>query len=343
MILKISSFTSFITQIETLKLKIMKKLITTVALAVITTGAFAQDLTSKKGEQILPEAEDWSIGVDATPFLDYMGNFFGKSSSNSAPTFNFLNSSQQLIMGKYFVDPQTAYRVGLRIGFGGATQRNMVANRFSAPTLTSSTYPAADPLVENEWKHSQTNIGLAVGMEKRKGKTRLQGYYGGEVGIWLGSSKDKFTYGNALNPSSASTSSSNPVVVVDPSDDNFSAGSNITNAVNITGMNPGSYARVTERKNGSTFSFGLRGFIGVEYFVLPKISLGGEFGWGLGLTSNGKTTTTYESIGNTGGTADDQVGTTTIEGSKRGNWELDTDNINALFGPSGSLRLNFHF
>lgn len=323
----------------------MKKLITAVALTFVGTSVFAQDLTSKKGEQILPEAEDWSIGVDANPFLDYMGNFFGKSTNNSAPTFNFLNSTTQSIMGKYFVDPQTAYRVGLRIGFGSVTNRNMVANRLSAPTLTSSSYPAADPMVENVWKRSQNAIGLTVGMEKRKGKTRLQGFYGGEVGIWLSGSKDKFTYGNALNPQTASTSSSNPVVDVDQNDDNFSASSNIVSQSNlaITGMNPGSYARITERKNGTTFAFGIRGFIGVEYFILPKISLGGEFGWGIGMTSNGKTTTTYEHIGNTGASANDVVGTTTIEGAKRGNFQLDTDNVNALFGPAGTLRLNFHF
>jgi hypothetical protein len=309
----------------------MKKLITAVALTFVSTGVFAQDLTSKKGEQILPEAEDWSIGADATPFLEYMGNFFGKSSTNPAPTMNFMNSTAQTIVGKYFVDPQTAYRVSLRIGLGSTTQRQMVADR--SASLTASNYPNADPTLENSWKHSRTNIGLAVGMEKRKGKTRLQGYYGGEVGLYFSSSKDVFTYGNALNTSTTTGVGVN-------SDDSFSSANNVTN-IDVTGIN--GQARATERKNGSTFSFGLRGFIGVEYFVLPKISLGGEFGWGLGLSSGGKTTTTYESIGNRGGGASDEIGTTTIEGAKSGNFALDTDNINALFGPSGSLRVNFHF
>lgn len=311
----------------------MKKTITMLALAFGVTGAYAQDLTSKKGEQILPEAEDWSIGVDASPFLDYMGNFFGKSANNSAPTFNFLNSNQT-ITGKYFVEAQMAYRASLRIGLGNQTERTTVTDRTFVPASPNS-YPSADPTKENSWKRSSTNIGLAVGMEKRKGKTRLQGIYGAELGLGFSSTKDKFEYGNKLDPTNATL----PVVVTN--EDSFGGASNITNSV--TGL-PGLIgdARITERKNGATFSFGARAFIGVEYFVLPKISIGGEFGWGIGFSTGGKTTTTYESVGNTGAGVD-QVGSTSIENAGRGSFALDTDNNNSLFGPSGSIRLNFHF
>lgn len=320
----------------------MKKSLTILALAFGVTGAYAQDLTSKKGEPILPEAGDWSIGVDATPFLDYMGNFFGKSANNTAPTFNFLNTNQT-ITGKYFAAAQTAYRASVRIGFGGTTIRQMVEDRFQTQVNNASptnNFPTVNPMKENEWKHSTSNIGLSAGIEKRKGKTRLQGFYGAELGFNISSSKDKFTYGNALNPLSAATSTSNPVVDVD-NDDSFGGSANNVYTAPTAG---GPLGRVTERKNGTTFSFGVRGFIGVEYFVLPKISLGGEFGWGLGLATQGKSKTTMESIGNTGGAgANDQTGTTTIESSKNGGFRLDTDNTNSIFGPSASLRLNFHF
>lgn len=321
----------------------MKKL-TTLLLAGCVSGAFAQDLTSKKGEQMLPEEKDWAIGVDATPFLQYMGNFFGKTTTNNAPTFNFLTYNQT-ITGKYFVSAQTAYRASLRIGLGSNTSREMVSDRaYVAPGPNASTgYPSAPAMKENVWKQSQTNIGLAVGIEKRRGKTRLQGYYGAELGINFSSSKDKFTYGNALSTDTAGAAF--PIYV--STDDNMGAG-NVT-TLGIPGIiTPGGTtvnARVTERKNGAVFAVGVRAFVGVEYFILPKISLGGEFGWGLALATGGKTKTTYESIGN-GGTAAtpvEQVGTTTIEGSKQGFFELDTDNANSIFGPSASLRLNFHF
>lgn len=307
----------------------MKKIITTLALALSFT-AFAQDgLTSKKGEPILPEAGDWAIGIDATPFLNYAGNFFGKNNANTAPTWNF-QSWNSMILGKYFVEEKKAYRAGIRLGFGNNTVREMVADRSKAPA-TLTVFPTADPMVENTWKRSQRNIGLTGGLEIRKGKTRLQGYYGGEIGLYLAGGKDKFTYGNALNPNNT------PAVVV-TNDDAFVGANNINAAPPIQGV-IGS-ARATEIKWGSTFGFGLRGFIGAEYFILPKMAIGGEFGWGLMFSSTGKSKTTWESIGNS---SSPTVGTTTIEGSKSGSFGIDTDNMNNLFGPAASLRLTLHF
>jgi hypothetical protein len=264
-----------------------------------------------------------------------MGNFFGKSTNNTAPTFNFLNTNQT-ITGKYFVNAQTAYRASLRLGFVNQTSKESESDRsWVAPTPNG--YASPDPTVENSWKESATNIGLSVGLEKRKGKTRLQGYYGAEAGIGFNSSKDKFEYGNTLNPVSTSTNVSAVFVDID---DQIAGAGNYTAFIPVDGL-IGS-ARVTERKNGTFITFGVRAFIGVEYFILPKISLGGEFGWGLGFRTGGKTTTTYESIGNTGVGAN-VVGSTDIETPGSGVLRLDTDNFNSMYGPSGSLRLNFHF
>lgn len=308
----------------------MKKIITTIAFAVTLT-AFAQDgLTSKKGEPILPEAGDWAIGIDATPFLNYAGNFFGKQNSNTAPTWNF-QSLNSMILGKYFVEANKAYRAGIRLGFGSETQRKMVIDRSKAPS-TLTVFPSADPMVENTWKRSERNIGITGGLELRKGKTRLQGYYGGEVGIYLAGGKDKFTYGNALAPNASYP------VNVDPVDDAFAGANNINTNPPIQGVV--SDARALEIKWGSIFGFGLRGFIGAEYFILPKMSIGGEFGWGILFSSIGKSKTTWEAVGNPGNLT---VGTTVVEGSKQGSFSLDTDNLNNLFGPPAALRLTLHF
>jgi len=80
----------------------MKKSVLALAMAFGVTSAFAQDLTSKKGEPILPEAGDWAIGIDATPFLNYAGQLLSTSGS-SAPTWNFLNGNNTII-GKMFKD-----------------------------------------------------------------------------------------------------------------------------------------------------------------------------------------------------------------------------------------------
>jgi hypothetical protein len=318
----------------------MKKSIALVALAFGVTNAFAQDLTSKKGEPILPEAGDWAIAVDATPFLNYAGNLFGKTANNTAPTWNFFTNAQT-ITGKYFQDAETAYRGSLRIGMNSNTQRNMVVDQLknAAVSPTANGFPTPIAEVENKWRRSNTVIGLAAGIEKRKGKTRLQGYYGGEAGIYMAMQKDKFTYGNAL----AATANASTNVNVS-STDAFAGANNLSSLNNINGVTSNG-GRATEIKTGTVFSFGVRGFIGAEYFILPKISLGGEFGWGIGLTSQGKTSTSWEFVGDNGNPANTQnsVGTAKIEGAKNGSFSLDTDGRNSVWGPSGTLRLNFHF
>jgi hypothetical protein len=187
-------------------------------------------------------------------------------------------------------------------------------------------------------------------MEKRKGKSRLQGFYGADAGIYIGSTKDKFTYGNALAGNLVPASAVNVTTSDDFAGDADAATAGYQLASNanigtpsITGMNTGSYARMTEKKSGVSVSFGVRAFIGAEYFILPKVSLGGEFGWGLGLSMTGKSTTTWESIGAAQSATSTSVGSTEIEGGKSSTFGLDTDGRNGVFGPSASLRLALHF
>ena len=304
----------------------MKKSIALLALAFGVTGAFAQDLTSKKGEPMLPEAEDMAVSIDATPFLEYMGNFFGKTAFNNAPTWNFLNSNQTITVKK-FKDAQNAYRASVRLGFGNSTQKAQIAD---ATVITPPSFPTLPSMKEDKYKSGNMNVGLSVGMEMRKGKTRLQGFYGAEVGLGINTSSRKYTYGNTITATTAVPSV--PVSTVTTTD----FGSNLTTDTY------GNAARITKWKSGLGFDFGVRAFVGAEYFILPKISLGGEFGWGLGFSVSGKSKTTTESVG-VDAALNSVVGTQEVVGNKSSSFTLDTDNNNSLFGPSGSLRLNFHF
>ena len=105
----------------------MKKSVLVIALAFGVTGAFAQDLTSKKGEPILPEAEDWAISMNADPIFEYVGNAFNGNTGNNAPAVDWLNGNQTII-GKKFIDEKNAYRVLVRLGFTNQTYKNMVAS-----------------------------------------------------------------------------------------------------------------------------------------------------------------------------------------------------------------------
>lgn len=285
----------------------MKKSILVVAACALgMTTAFAQDLTSKKGETILPEAGDWAIGVEATPFLSYFGNMLNGNTNNQFNGWNYTNGGN-MITGKMFTSETMAYRGMLRIGFGSNTWTNPLVDE------TSTSTPVA--MTEDEYKQSWNYIGLGGGLEWRRGKGRLQGYYGGMLMFSMAGGKDAYSYGNAF-----STTNTAPLTTVD-----FT-----------TGATASSGSRTTEMKWGSTMAFGLRGFIGAEFFILPKLSIGGEFGWGLAFSSTGAGTMTTESWNGTGTT------TTTSDTGSSSSFGIDTDN-NAFGVAPGAVLIHFHF
>jgi hypothetical protein len=285
----------------------MKKKVLFVAALFIGATAFAQDgLTSKKGEAILPEAGDWAIGFDANPFLNYFGNMFsgytGQNSLSTA-TWNGTNSSTMALTGKYFVDESTAYRGKVRIGLGGNSATTMQD--------TATTSLPGTGAVENEASNSNGfSFVVGAGLEKRKGNTRLQGYYGADFMFGLlGGGSSTYTYGMTMD----STNVANGNIV----DENGASGS----------------SRTTESKNGNTLMIGLNGFIGVEYFIASKISIGAEYGYGFSMASTGNGETTTESWN----AADQKIDTYTVEGSKSSSWSFDT-------GVSGAnFNITFHF
>lgn len=290
------------------KLNNMKKFAILAGALALTTTTFAQE-----EKQYTPVSGDWAIGIDATPFLNYFGNLIGGGQgNNTAPTWNFLTTNQT-ITGKYFASDDMAYRGSLRIGFGSAKGSNMVGQD---GIVVAPVYPALPTEVEDTYKDGGMNIGLSGGLEWRKGAGRLVGYYGGELGFSFASSSSTYTYGNAMTITGATTTDW---------------------GTNLTTDTYGNAARITSDKSGMTTTFGLRGFIGAEYFVLPKMSIGGEFGWGLGFMSFGEGTMEIES---TDGVI---VGNQTLTTTKASMFGIDTDSNNTLFGPAGSLRLTLHF
>ena len=283
----------------------MKKSFLTVALILGSATTFSQE------KQYLPEAGDWAIGIDAAPLLNYFGNFIGGNGLNTAPTWGY-PTWNQTISGKYFVTKDMAYRASIRLGFGSEKGSEMIGKDGAA----APTYPNLPTTVEDSYKAGGSSIGLAGGLEMRKGSGRLIGFYGAELGLNFASNNSSYTYGNAMTITGATSTD---------------FGSNIETDTY------GNAARVTESKSGMSTTIGLRGFIGAEYFILPKMSIGGEFGWGLGLQSDGASSMSMES---TNGVA---VGTQTVEGTKSSTFVFDTDDKNTVVGVSGALKLTLHF
>jgi len=318
----------------------MKKSVLVVALALGVSSAFAQDLTSKKGEPMLPEANDWAISMNADPIFQFVGNAFsGYTGKNTAPAVNWLNGNQTIV-GKKFIDEKTAYRVLVRLGFTSQTFKNSILSDDQG--TTPIVFPALPNMVVDKYKHTSTNIAIGAGKEWRRGKTRLQGFYGADVMIWMTSSKDKYTYGNAMTavPANATqTSTPNSTMWNDTTTSpNFGAvmGSGATGS------------RTTQLKSGMTIGIGVRGFIGAEYFIFPKIAIGAEYGWGLGFQTTGKGSKSTEEQGIANGV--NQVAVREVKTEGQSKLGIDTDmNQGNIFGFKGSntgsasIKVTFHF
>ncbi len=155
------------------KNKNMKKIILTVA-AVFAFGlANAQDLKSKKGENYLPEAGDWAISFNSNNLFKYVGNAFSSAGTNEINSVSNSNSSGYFT-GKKFITASKAdrYTAGFELSSGSATVLD------AAQIPATPTTPAVAAVLANETKTTKIKIAAGIGKEWRKGKTRLQGFYG---------------------------------------------------------------------------------------------------------------------------------------------------------------------
>lgn len=276
----------------------MKKFVfSALAIAFVAFSANAQEdggLTSKKGEPILPEAEDIAIGFNGAPFLNYAGNML-TGGFNASPTANFINSDLSIV-GKYFVDAETAYRGRIRLG--------MVNMKSEVLTDTAGALVGPNN-IKDVYKVRNNNVTIGVGMEMRRGKTRIQGYYGGEVLVTMGGGVDTASV-----------------------DYEVALGTTPT----IGGM------RTKSANQGNTFGLTARGFVGVEVFVFPKVSVGMEYGWGIGYTSvgEGERKTERWGLASTSATSPSLIEETWVTG-KSSTFAIDTDNS------GGQLNIIFHF
>jgi hypothetical protein len=235
-----------------------------------TTTEGSEGFVSKNGHQVLPQAGDWSLSIDGLPILRFVGNAFNGDDGNDVEN-NFggtpFTNGVPTVTGRKMLDANTAIRARFGVNLVSKNTKSQV------PTI-----PAAAPTtyVEDEVKTKESDFYLSAGIEKRKGKHRVQGIYGAELVLALvANANTKYTYGNAL------------------SNDNF-------------------ISRPVETKTGNTFIVGPRGFVGVEYFFAPKISFGAEFGYGIYLQKKGDSETTNEAWNGTGVTTTTTPSSTTV-------------------------------
>ncbi|MFH0895172.1 MAG: hypothetical protein V2A54_12120 [Bacteroidota bacterium] len=269
-----------------------------------TIQSSSQELISKKGMPILPENGDYAIGINATPFLNYFGNFLHGDSTTNTVTFAFFDNAQTLY-GKYFLKPNLAIRGKFRISVYSQTLQNYVQDDASSDPFI---------MVTDSRKQFSQNYSLTGGIEKRRGKGRLQGIYGAELAFGFSSSSSKYTYGNPFTST-----------IVAP-----------TTTVSFDNNPPLSLpagTRTTSLKSGTNIFTALRAFAGIEFFFVPKISVGGEFGWGPSFTkyAEGTETIDYWNASNAA------ISSSTIKTAGSSEFSADSDNL------QGVIFILFHF
>lgn len=299
-----------------------------VSLFVLSTASFGQETPEPQKVEVLPEAGDFAVSIDATPFLEYAGKLLSDAGA-TAPSWNYLTANPS-VTGKYFVSPTFAFRGSLRLGFNNTSNSEATRDRSLA---SAAAFPSQASLLQNSVDLYSTNISVSGGVEWRRGKGNLQGYFGGELGVSVNNSGATYQYGNALTQQASTADVAN--VDVSTTEDLVAPTNNIT-------VDPyGNPARILTANGGWGFGVGVRAFVGVEYFILPKLSLGGEFGWGVSFVSGGTSSEEIESEGTVNG--NQVLARFNRETRNPSSFGFDTENTNSVFGPAGRIKLSFHF
>lgn len=257
----------------------MKKYIILVSACLFTVSVFAQEAVeenareTKKSKEYLPAQGDVTLGINMVPFLNYFGNLMNGNLNNSFPSDKIggvpavpgLENCDFSIFGKYFLTEKTAVRVNL--GILAHTEKD---KGYATDQAALASDPLSKALVEDSWKQNTSGFSLAVGYEWRRGYKRLQGFWGGQVILGYSTTKDKYTYGNAITEANQNPEVTNAYRVPDPAD------------------NIGGNSRLLSDNKGNQFVGGIGGFTGVEYYIAPKIAIGCEVSLNLLWTKVGK-------------------------------------------------------
>lgn len=214
---------------------------------------------SEKPKRYVPEEGDFAIGIDATPIFEYLGNAFNGYGTNGTPntlrtfgsSFIFANNPYMptvAISGKYLFRDDIAFRA--KIGF---LSRVTESSFFVQDDKSVALNPLSEKQLADRSTTSRNGGMIALGAEYRKGERRVQGIFGGDILFGYKTESTTYTFGNSItdiNQQPTTYAFSYPGV--------------------YTGYRPLNF------NNTNVFTFGVVLHAGVEFFVAPKISIGGE-------------------------------------------------------------------
>ncbi|MEX0987071.1 MAG: hypothetical protein WD052_06290 [Bacteroidales bacterium] len=225
----------------------MKKTTTILFLTAFCLVTNAQEETSQggfgMGNADLPVAGDFAIGIDAVPYLEFMGNIFSGHDAR-----NTLNIGTSTLFARYFLTDLSAVRAELYVN------RN---TSYSKSYVQDDANVAQNPLaqVEDLRKMVSRGIGIGTGYQVFRDMNKVRGTVGVTVSYYFDKLITEYQWGNQMTAANTN-----------PTSTNWYGGGTNPASRQLMNVNSGSHF-----VNGGIFA-------GFEYFFLPKISIGGELG-----------------------------------------------------------------
>lgn len=247
----------------------MKKsiLLTGILLACLCSAAVtvsAKDGKEKKDvSEYLPEAGDFAISVSANPFINFVGNIFNNTAYQTIGTFGGdpynaggINQPRVSIAGKYMLTDE----LGLRVNLGWIHDAN-TQNDYVPDDAELKNNPLSGKKLTDSHITRRSGGSFSAAIEYRVGKRRVQGVFSAGLMYAFSYDRTKYTYGNAITEinQNPSTAFQNSAVRPNLVPDGFSS----MRYLSIFNDSPSNYA-------------GLILSAGIEWFVAPKVSIGGE-------------------------------------------------------------------
>ena len=260
----------------------------------------------------------WALGFNAVPVLNFglnMVNVFANTGQDANGLLASPTGLDQTLFVRYYLRDNIALRGSLRLVASDTT----TINYYEDPRdVVDPEVDAGDRTeVSDTSTTSTSNVIAGGGAEWRHSFGRFEGFMGAEGFLGFGGSKTTTEYGWKFSDRGANAPEQQ-------------AGRTLTN------------------DGGTSVGLGARGFVGVEYFVLPELSISAEYGLGASysISPNGVIVTeTWETSTNDDG---DVTGEAVTREAK-----TDASQVIALTNDTGlnqvaansavALRLNFHF
>jgi len=217
------------------------------------------DATSKRSVDYLPKAGEFGIGIDATPVFNYVGNLFNQAGSNK------LDLSSPVLYGKYYLSDASALRGVLMVSSTNSNTSSYVRDD-NAWLLN----PLSNKEVTDAYKLSNQQYFVSLAYQKFIGQSRMRGFYGAQVLCGYNYSKNTYTYGN-------------PMSEINP----------IPSSIYVYNANKD---RLLESINTNSIHVGVGGIAGFEYYILPKVCIGGELSLNLVYIKGSQLSTKSEQV-----------------------------------------------